>query len=130
LLDVTMPKDHVDVREDTIEDRTSLDISRPAQERRHAPAAFPVDVFLRAERRVRAIRPGVVLGTVVCGIHDDGVVGDTQLVELGEQLADPLVVSGPSDRRSRLATLAALAAVLVGEVGPEMQGSNSARPPG
>ena len=58
----------------------------------HAPAAFPVRVLLAAERRSRAVRPGVVLGTVVGRVHDDRVVGDPQLVELVEHHADLLVV--------------------------------------
>ena len=86
---------------------------------RHAPAAFPVGVLLAAERRVGAIRPGVVLGAVVGGIHDDGVVGDAQLVELVEHLADLLVVG---DHPIAVVVLPALAAVLVGEVGPEVHG--------
>ena len=70
-------------------------------ERRNAPAAFPVGVFHHAERRVGAVRPGVVLGAVVGGIHDDGVVGDAEFIELVEQFADLLVVSRPSGRCSR-----------------------------
>src|ERR1700721_37035 len=93
-----------------------LCFTRPAQERRNAPAPFPVRVLLGAERRVGAIRPGVVLGAVVGGIHDDGVVGDAQLIKLGEQLADLLVVS---DHPIAVVVLPALAAVLVSEGGPE-----------
>jgi hypothetical protein len=63
--------------------------------------------------------PGIVLGAVVGGIHDDGVVGDAQLVELGEQLANLLVVG---DHPVSVVVLPALAAVLVGEVGPEVHG--------
>jgi hypothetical protein len=50
-------------------------------------------VLLRVERRVRAIRPGVVLGTVVCGIHDDGVVPPMRRRDAGMDLADRLVPS-------------------------------------
>ena len=39
-------REHVDVRDDPVEDRTGLDLARPAQERRNAPAAFPVRVLL------------------------------------------------------------------------------------
>src|SRR5271169_498422 len=51
-------------------------------QRGNAPSAFPVGVLLRSEGRVGAIRPGVVLWAVVGGVHDDGVVGDTQRIEL------------------------------------------------
>ncbi len=81
--------------------------------------AFPVRVLLAAERRVGAIRPCIVLGAVVGGIHDDGVIGDAQFIKLVEHLADLLVVR---DHAITVIILPALAAVLVGEVGPEVHG--------
>ena len=87
--------------------------------RRHAPCAFPVGVFLAAERCIGAIGPSVVLWAVVGGIHDDGVIGDAQLIDLVEDLADLLVVG---DHPVAVVVLPALAAVLVGEVGPEVHG--------
>ena len=110
---------HVDVRDDAVQHRAGLDLARPAHEARHAPAALPVGVLLAAERRVGAVRPGVVLRTVVGGVHDDGVVGDAQLVELVEHLADLLVVD---DHPIAVGVLAALAEVLLGDVGPEVHG--------
>jgi hypothetical protein len=59
---------------------------------RHAPAAFEVGVLLAAERCRSAVGPAHHLGTVVGRVHDDGVVGDAQLVELVEQLADVPIV--------------------------------------
>ena len=93
----------------------------PGQRRNAGTRQAPSQLvsFCAAERRVGAIRPGVVLGAVVGGIHDDGVVGDAQLVKLVEQLADLLVVG---DHPIAVVVLPALAAVLVGEVGPEMHG--------
>ena len=58
----------------------------------HAPAALPVGVLLAAERRRAAVGPAHHLGAVVGRVHDDGVVGDAELVELVEQLADVAVV--------------------------------------
>src|SRR6185436_16736541 len=81
-------RQHVDVRTDAVQGDAGLDLVRPAHETRHAPAAFPTRVLLTAERSVSSVGPGVVLWTVVGGIHDDGVVGDAQVVELLEQLAD------------------------------------------
>ena len=61
-------------------------------DRRDAVAAFPVGVLLAAERRRAAVRPAHRLGTVVGRVHDDGVVRDAELVELGQQLADHAVM--------------------------------------
>ncbi len=98
-------------------DRAGLDLAGPPYEARHAPAAFPVGVLLAVERRVGAVRPGVVLGTVVGRVHDDRVVGDAELVELVEHLADLLVVR---DHAIAVVVLSALAAVLRGQVRPEV----------
>ena len=105
------------MRDDAVQHRAGLDLARPAHEARHAPAAFPVGVLLAAERRVGAVRPGVVLRAVVGGVHDDGVVGDAQLVELVEHLADLLVVD---DHAVAVGVLAALADILLGDVGAEV----------
>ena len=83
---------HVLVREDVVDDRAGLDHAGPADHRRHAVAAFPVGVLLAAERRGAAVGPGERLGAVVGRVHDDRVVGDAELVELGQQLADHAVV--------------------------------------
>src|SRR6185437_12313369 len=72
---------HVDVRDDASKNRAGLDLTWPAHKAWHAPAALPVGVLLGAERGRGAVRPGVVLRTVVGGVHDYGVVGYSQLVE-------------------------------------------------
>ena len=64
----------------------------PAHHRRHAIAAFPVGVLLAAERRGAAVGPGERLGAVVGGVDHDGVVGDAEVVELLQELADLAVV--------------------------------------
>ena len=71
---------------------SGLDHARPADERRHAEGAFPVSRLLALERRGAAIGPGEDFGAVVGGVNDDRVVGDAEVVELLEQLADVTVV--------------------------------------
>src|SRR5262249_57995877 len=110
---------HVDVRNDAVEDRAGLDLTRPTHEARHPPTTLPVAVLLGAERGRGAVRPGVVLRTVVGGVHDDGVVSDAQLIELVEHLADLLVVD---DHAIAIGILAALADILFGDVSPEVHG--------
>ena len=78
--------------ENIIDDRTRLDHSRPANKSRHAKAALPGRAFLSAERLHASVGIGVGLGTVVGRVDDDGVVGDTQIIELVEQLAHVMVV--------------------------------------
>ena len=60
----------------------------PADHRRDAIAAFPIRVLLAAERRRAAVRPGESLGAVVGGVDDDRIVGDAEIVELLQKLAD------------------------------------------
>ena len=110
---------HVDVGDNAVQPRAGLDLARPAHETRHAPAALPVGVLVAAERRVTGVRPGVVLRSVVGGIHDDRVVGDAQLIELVEHLADLLIVG---DHAIAVGVLAALADILCGDVGTEVHG--------
>src|SRR5271155_1106768 len=65
--------------------RANIAKDQPRQQSTY-PSRNPVQTTgSSSERRVGAIRPSVVLGAVVGGIHDDGVVGDAQLIELGEQ---------------------------------------------
>src|ERR1017187_2900549 len=78
---------HVLVREDLIGDRTRLDHTRPADRAGHAPAAIPVRILLAAKRSAPAVGPAQFFGAVVGRVHHDGVVGNTQLVELIEELS-------------------------------------------
>ena len=75
--------------------------------------------FSDAERRDAGVRPTVVVRAVVGGIHDDRVVGDAELIELVQHLADVLVVG---DHHVVVVALPALALVLLGAVRPEMHG--------
>ena len=85
-------REPVVVLHDLVRDLARLDLARPAHHHRNAERAFPVGVLLAAERRHGAVRPGVHVRAVVGRIHDEGVVGDAELVEIVERLADVLVV--------------------------------------
>ena len=82
-------------REDVIDFGVRGHQAGPAHERRHAIAAFPVGVLLAAERRGAAVRPGECLGAVVGRVDDDGIVGDAEIVELFQKLADLAVMLRP-----------------------------------
>jgi len=56
-------------------DGASLDLARPADDRRDPEAAFEDGTLGRAERRHAAVRPGEDFRTVVGGEDDNGVVG-------------------------------------------------------
>ena len=107
------------VGDDAVHHRARLDLARPADEGRNAPATFPVGVLLAPEGRDARVRPGVVVDAVVGRVHDDGVLGDAELVDPVEHLPDELVVG---DHHVVVVALAALALVLRGAVGPEVHG--------
>ena len=79
-------------REDVVDLGARRHQAGPAHHRRHAVAAFPVGVLLAAERRGAAVGPGERLGAVVGGVDHDRVVGDAEIVELLQQLADLAVM--------------------------------------
>ena len=107
------------VGNDAVHHRACLDLARPAYEGRHAPSALPIGVFLGPERSDAGIRPTVEVDAVVGRVHDDGVFGDAELIELVQHHADVLVVR---DHHVVVVTLAALALVLLSAVGPEVHG--------
>ena len=80
------------VRDDAVQRLAGREVAGPADESRHAIGAFPVRVLLAAERRGAGVRPGVVVRAVVGRVHDDGVVGDAEIVEQLQQFADVHVV--------------------------------------
>ena len=80
------------VLHDLVRDDAGRDLARPAHQQRDTERALPVRVLLAAERRHRAVRPRVHVRPVVGRVHHDRVVGDPELVEQVEQLADVLVV--------------------------------------
>src|SRR5215211_6792700 len=103
--------------DDAVQDRACIDLARPADEAWYAPSALPVGILLAPERRVCAIRPSVVLRSVVGRVHDNGVVGDSQFVELVEYHPDLLVMD---DHAIAIRVLSALAEVLFCDMGPEV----------
>src|SRR6478752_285449 len=66
--------------------------SRPANHRRDAISTFPVGILLALEGRRPAVGPRERLGAIVGGVDHDGVVGDTEVVELFQQLPDLAVM--------------------------------------
>ncbi|MNQ52227.1 hypothetical protein D3C85_662330 [compost metagenome] len=55
-------------------------------------AAFVGSALLAVKRRSAAIRPAEFLGSVIGRVYDDGVVGDSQIIQLFQQLTDLAVV--------------------------------------
>ena len=85
-------RQHVEVGDDLVGDLARLDLARPAEHRRNPVGAFPVRVLLAAERRHRSVRPAVHVRTVVGRVHDEGVVGDAEIIQRLEDRADILVM--------------------------------------
>ena len=81
----------VEAGEDAVLDRARLDLARPADDARHAEAAFVDRALGVLERRHAAVRPGEHLGAVVGGEDDDGVVGLADVVEVLQEGADAVV---------------------------------------
>ena len=94
-------------------------MTRPFDYRRHPEGAFPVGVFLAAERRAGGIGPGKEIRPVVGGEHHDGVVGDLRVVELFEQLATSWSISHMPSAYS-LPRPIPLSAVRLADVGEDM----------
>ena len=69
------------VAHDLVADRARLDRGRPADDARDAEGALPVGVLLGAEPGYGAIGPGIHVGTVVTGINNDSVIGNTHVIE-------------------------------------------------
>ena len=72
------------VRHDLVNDLSFLNPARPSDHRWNAKTALPIRILLASERRNRGIRPGVVVRTVIGRVHDDGVIGNAQLIEMVE----------------------------------------------
>src|SRR5215475_14615712 len=75
-----------------VRDGPSGDNAWPAQQAGYAHAPFPGRAFFAAERCIAAIGPVQQLEAIVGRIDDDGVVGDSKLVELVQEHADMLVM--------------------------------------
>ena len=68
------------------------DLSRPSHHQRNSESAFPICIFLAAERGHGAIGPGVHVRAVVGRVQDQRVVRNPQFVQQIEQLTDILIV--------------------------------------
>ena len=69
-----------------------FDVPGPAHHGGNPVGPFPIGVLLTAEGGHAGIRPAVHVGAVVGAVHHDGVIGDAQLIEQVEHLADALIV--------------------------------------
>ena len=72
------------VRHDLVDHLPFRDATGPANHRGDAETAFPVSIFLASKRRNCRIRPGVEVRAVVSRVHNDGVIGHTELVQVIE----------------------------------------------
>ena len=96
--------------------RVRRDVAGPAQDARHAEAAFHDRAFALRERRRAAIGPGEDFGAVVGGEDDDGVVVLADVLELLQHEADVVIELGHAGFLHRPAILrVAHRFVLVGE---------------
>ena len=92
--DLAERRQQVDGADDAfVVDLPGLDDARPADDEGHADAAF-VEAVLDAAHAVRAQLAETRRRTVVRGEDDDGVVAQSQLVELREEAPDLAVVLG------------------------------------
>src|SRR5215510_7041202 len=64
----------------------------PAHHHRDTDAAFPCRTLLATERRIAAVGPEQQLVTVVGRVDNDGIVTDTEVIELLEKRTDILVM--------------------------------------
>ena len=120
---------HVEVGDDVVGHLARLDLARPAEHGRHPVGAFPVRVLLAAERRHRSVRPRVHVRAVVGRVHDEGVVGDAEIIQRLEDRADILVVVDhgvviralPSPRLADALRLGMGAEVHVGRIHPDKE---------
>ncbi len=71
---------------------TRSDFARPTEHGWHPVGAFPIRVLFVAEWCHCRIRPTVHVRTVVCRVHDEGIVCDAQVVQSLKNAADVLVM--------------------------------------
>src|SRR5450755_977720 len=76
------------MRSNVVDDRARLDDPRPARQSGYTKAALPRGALFATERHGASIRPSEFFNAVVAGEDDDGVVGDSKIIELLKQLAD------------------------------------------
>ena len=76
------------VGDDAVEGGACREVAWPAEEGGDAVGSFPVGIFLAAERGGTGVWPRVVVWAVVGGVHDDGFVGEAEVVDGFEEDAD------------------------------------------
>src|SRR5262249_27279218 len=84
-------REPVDPGDDAVLHLAGGNLPRPAHDRRHAEAAFETSALAAGERRLSAIRPGEILGAVVGGEDDDGVVVEPVVLQIRPYRADDLL---------------------------------------
>src|SRR5207245_2961125 len=68
-----------------------LDSARPADQERRANAAFRRAEVRPIEKTSRSPPSQVILGSVIAAINNDGIVGNSKLINLIEQHAEVMV---------------------------------------
>ncbi len=97
------------------------DLAGPAQDARHAEAAFDDRPFALRERRRSAIGPGEEFGAVVGGEHDDGIVVLAHIFELLQHQSDVVIELGHAGFLFRPAILRVARRIpLIREVGHDV----------
>src|SRR5262245_25049276 len=84
-------REPVEARDDRVLDFASRYMARPANDAGNAEAAFERRSFTTRKRGLSAVRPGEVLGTVVCAERDDGVVLEAIVLEVLHHRANDVV---------------------------------------
>ena len=74
--------------DNAIERDTCWEVTGPTYECRYAKRALPIGVFLATKRHRSGIGPGIVVRSVVSGVHHYGVVSDAELIQQIEQFTD------------------------------------------
>src|SRR5215203_6570609 len=64
----------------SIGNRTSFDLARPAHKQRDTECSFRVGILFTAEWCSSSIWPGVAVRPVISGIHDKGIFGNSKLI--------------------------------------------------
>src|SRR5271166_759767 len=73
---------------------SGLDHARPANDERDTVSTLPARVLLATEGSGSAVGPAHGFGAVVGGEDDDGVVGNTEVIELLQDYANVVVELG------------------------------------
>lgn len=75
-----------------IEDRTGCYLAGPADQGGHPGAPFPATTLFTPKGLPATIGIGIGVGSIIGGVHDNGIVGYAQLVQFVQQLTTLVVV--------------------------------------